>query len=51
MQLEFSGDLWHWRGPAPFYFVTVPHEESLDLHDMSAVLSYGPPEDRVSAPK
>jgi hypothetical protein len=38
---EFSGEIWQWRGPAPFYFVTVPEEESLDLQAVSDVVSYG----------
>jgi hypothetical protein len=24
MDLEYSGEIWFWRGPAPFHFVTVP---------------------------
>jgi hypothetical protein len=28
MDLEFSGDIWYWRGPAPWYFVSTPPEES-----------------------
>lgn len=27
MNLNFSGEIWYWRGPAPFYFVTVPEDE------------------------
>lgn len=41
MELKFSGEIWYWRGPAPFYFVTVPDEESSELQAESAVLSYG----------
>lgn len=41
MDLEFSGEIWFWRGSAPWYFVTVPEEESLDLEAMSSVLTYG----------
>lgn len=41
MNLEFSGEIWQWRGPAPFYFVSVPEGASLDLRAMSAELSYG----------
>jgi hypothetical protein len=37
MELEFSGDLWFWRGPAPFHFVTVPDEECGALDAVSAV--------------
>ena len=41
MDLEFTGDVWHWRGPSPYYFVTVPVEESVHLHDVSTFVTYG----------
>ncbi|HEV3188300.1 MAG TPA: DUF1905 domain-containing protein [Acidimicrobiales bacterium] len=41
MQLKFSGEIWFWRGPSPFHFVTVPEEESAELHAVSSLLSYG----------
>ena len=41
MELEFSGEIWFWRGPAPWYFITVPLEESLDIEAMSSELTYG----------
>ncbi|HEX5497423.1 MAG TPA: DUF1905 domain-containing protein [Mycobacteriales bacterium] len=41
MDLTFSGELWYWRGPAPWYFVTVPNEESRDLRAVSGAVSYG----------
>ena len=41
MSLEFSGDLWYWRGPAPFYFVTVPETECEILRDVSKWVTYG----------
>jgi Domain of unknown function (DUF1905) len=41
LDLQFSGDIWHWRGPAPFFFVTVPEEESAQLHDVAGAVSYG----------
>ena len=40
MELEFSGEVWEWRGPAPYYFVTVPDDEAQALHDVAHV-SYG----------
>ena len=27
MDLRFSGELWHWRGPSPYHFITVPEQE------------------------
>jgi hypothetical protein len=41
MDYEFRGEIWCWKGPAPWYFVTVPEEESLDLQETSASVSYG----------
>lgn len=41
MEFEFSGDIWYWRGPSPFYFVTVPAEQSGDLKAVSGIVSYG----------
>src|SRR5262245_6174845 len=35
MDLEFSGEIWFWRGPSPFHFVTVPEEQSFDLEAIS----------------
>lgn len=41
MQLDFTGELFQWRGPAPYYFIAVPEEESADLKAASAMLTYG----------
>ena len=40
MQLEFSGDVFQWRGPSPYYYVRVPGPESDELREWSHV-SYG----------
>ena len=41
MDLEFSSEIWFWKGPAPWYFVTVPDEECDELEATSAFVSYG----------
>jgi hypothetical protein len=41
VEMEFDGVIWEWRGPAPYFFVTVPGQESLDLRELSADVSYG----------
>lgn len=41
MDLELSGEIWFWQGPAPWYFVTVPEDESLNLEAVSSGLTYG----------
>ncbi len=41
MHLEFSGEVWFWKGPAPWYFVTVAEDECSELEAASAFVSYG----------
>jgi len=41
MDLSFSGEMWEWRGPAPYFFVTVPPEQSADLRAAARLLTYG----------
>jgi hypothetical protein len=41
MDLEFSGEVWFWKGPAPWHFITVPDEQCGQLEAASAVVSYG----------
>jgi hypothetical protein len=41
MSFEFSGDIWYWKGPSPFYFVTVPAEQCRDLRAIMKMVTYG----------
>lgn len=41
MHIEFSGEVWFWRGPSPYHFVTVPEDESAQLRDVAAGVTYG----------
>ncbi len=41
MDIEFSGAIWYWRGPAPWYFVTVPAHQAQDLKALSGFVTYG----------
>ena len=41
MDLEFSGEIIHWRGPAPFHFVAVPDEQSAAIEAVSSMVTYG----------
>lgn len=41
MNLEFSGEIWFWKGPSPWCFITVPEEECGELAATSAFVSYG----------
>ncbi len=37
----FPGELWYWRGPAPYHFIKVPEDVSAELRAMSPVVTYG----------
>jgi len=41
MIIEFNGKIWLWKGPAPWFFVTVPAKQSRDLKAISALVTYG----------
>ncbi|MEV7386675.1 MULTISPECIES: DUF1905 domain-containing protein [unclassified Streptomyces] len=41
MQFVFGGRVIEWRGPAPYYFVPVPEEESEEVRAVAAMASYG----------
>ena len=41
MDLEFSGSVVEWRGPAPYYFVPLPENEAGVVEDHKALLTYG----------
>ena len=41
MKIEFNAKIWFWKGPAPWYFVTVPKEQCSDLKALSGFVTYG----------
>lgn len=41
MEIEFNGKILYWRGPAPWYFVTVPAKQSRDIKAISGLVTYG----------
>jgi hypothetical protein len=41
VELEFSGEVWHWKGPAPHHFVTVPDDECAALEAAAPLVTYG----------
>jgi hypothetical protein len=41
LDVIFSGELWYWRGPAPFHFITVPEGPSAAIRAISRVVTYG----------
>lgn len=41
MNIEFSGDIWYWKGPAPFHFLTVPEAQSAELKAIVHLVTHG----------
>jgi len=40
MDFEFEGTVVEWRGPAPYFFVDVPEEESADIKFAAKGIEY-----------
>lgn len=41
MEFSFSGEVWYWRGPAPYHFVTLPAAEAGAVESVAAGVTYG----------
>jgi hypothetical protein len=41
MHIEFNGKIFIWRGPAPWFFVAVPAEQSENIKAISSIVTYG----------
>ncbi len=41
MNFEFTGKIFFWRGPAPYYFVAVPEQPSQAIKAISRLVTYG----------
>ncbi|MEO5652589.1 MAG: DUF1905 domain-containing protein [Marmoricola sp.] len=40
MDFQFEGQVVEWRGPAPFYFLRIPEEESADIKFAAKGIEY-----------
>jgi hypothetical protein len=41
MELGFTGAVFEWRGPAPYYFIRVTDDVAAALDDVAPMVSYG----------
>jgi hypothetical protein len=41
MELRFTGELFEWRGPAPFYFIKTPPKITAEIKVIAAAKTYG----------
>lgn len=38
---QFSAEVWEWRGPAPYFWVTLPEDECAHVRAEAAAATYG----------
>ena len=41
VDLDFDGEVVHWRGPSPYHFVAIPEDECRDIAALSPLVTYG----------
>ncbi len=41
VEFEFAGEVWEWRGPAPYHFVSVPEDLCDEVRSAGELVSYG----------
>jgi hypothetical protein len=41
VDFEFSAEMWQWRGPAPFHFITLPEDATAPIKAISGLVTYG----------
>ena len=41
MELEVTGEIWFWRGPAPWHFVSLSDAQAAEVEALSPSVSYG----------
>lgn len=41
VELEVSGEVVEWRGPAPYHFLVLPDDAAADVREEAGRLSYG----------
>ena len=41
LRSEFAGQIWSWRGPAPYHFITVPEEVCAGIRAVAPFVTYG----------
>ncbi len=40
-KIIFKGEMFEWRGPAPYHFISIPAPESAMIKECASELSYG----------
>lgn len=40
-EITFCGAIFEWRGPSPYYFISIPAAPSIKIKERAAQLTYG----------
>ena len=40
-EFEFTGAVFEWRGPSPYYFIEIPAAQSAKIKERASQLTYG----------
>jgi len=40
-KFEFTGAIFEWRGPSPYYFIEIPVDQSVKIREQASQLTYG----------
>lgn len=41
MEISFTGAVFEWRGPSPYYYVAVPEQQCHELRAIAGLVTYG----------
>ncbi|MEP7040166.1 MAG: DUF1905 domain-containing protein [Chloroflexota bacterium] len=41
LETEFAGEIFSWRGPSPYHFITVPEEACVGIRAVAPFVTYG----------
>lgn len=41
LDFDFVGELWYWRGPSPYHFITVPRDAARSIQAVATAVTYG----------
>jgi len=41
VEFNFKNQLWYWRGPSPFHFISIPANETSQIKGIASSVTYG----------
>lgn len=40
-EFAFEAEVFHWRGPSPYFFIALPPAEAKEIRELSRAVTYG----------